>query len=307
MRFDKDTFKLNGKVPRLTRDDCTCPPDCMGIYSLVRNPINSAVYMTENACQSMRVRTYDAILLLCKQYNTPNFAELFNYNAQVFGEVGLNFFAQDERLAPISGIIQCFTTQSERKKTLYISFGISKKLLRRYFNTGICPVIKWSPETTKDAVIFGVRDIKFFADKVIKVDRSALYRKYEKWCNARNISEADGVMMAIDLLMKKFPADSQRGLGEYDPITLFDRKLFHDAPRGGPPEKRSVSFSGTILEQSKRIIDRWNRDPENAARVKMDFDTYCNNALALLNRSVPTKYIDPQLFYEYLKKNSKKV
>ena len=293
------TFKLNGREALLSNKDQWIPHGYIGMYSIFRNPKNQAVYTSEANCHRMRQKTFEAILELCKQYNTPNFAKLFNYNARVIGEVGLNFFAEHDMINPIAGIIECFqATFRNDKFHVYICFGIRKDRLEEYFETGVCPKIVL-PEN-RDAVIFGKKDVKFFADKVIKVDRSVLYRKFEKWCRAKNVSENDAIMIALDLLMNKFKINGYDGIGEYEPITILDRHLFHQSGKQ-EPEERSVTVSGIVSGQADKIIERWNRDPENAAKKKMDFDTYCNNALALLNKSMPQKYTDAQLFYQYMK------
>lgn len=299
-------YRLNGRRAVLSAKDTYIPKDYIGMYSIFRNPVNKAVYVSEERCQAMRTKTFNAVLDLCKLYNTPNFAKLFNYNAQVIGEVGLNFFAEHDEINPIAGIIQCFEKVFARdSNNIYISFAINKDLLMRYFNTGICPRIKWSEWTTRDTVIFGVKDIKFYADKVIKVPKNQLYRNFQKWCKAKHISETDAIGIAMDLLMKKYKADGvDFTVGEYEPITILDRHLLHEAPRR-PDEERTVNFSGLISSQADRIIDRWNRDPDNAIKKSMDFETYCNNALALLNKSMPMKYQDARTFYDDLKKKSK--
>lgn len=301
-KSQSENFKLNGRNAVLTNKDQYVPTGYIGMYSIFRNPKNIAVYTTEAVCQRMRQKTFNAILSLCKQYNTPNFAKLFNYNAQVIGEVGLNFFSEHDIIHPISSIIECFqATFRNNKWAVYISFGIKKERLLEYFETGVCPKIDL-PDS-RDSVIFGSKDIQFFANKVIKVDRSALYRKFEKWCNENRISENDAIMIALDLLMKKFKLNSFNGLEEYEPITILDRHLFHQAFRQEPEEK-TIEFSGVISGQAEKIIERWNRDPDNIAKKKMDFETYCNNALALLNKSMPQKYVDGQLYYEDLKSKS---
>lgn len=298
-------YKIKGRKPVLTKNDQYLSREYIGMYSIFRNPINKAVYISESMCQNMRKRTFDAIMSLCKQYNSPNFADLFNYNAQVIGEAGLNFFAEHDKIAPIASIIQCFQKRfTNDKYSVYISFGIKKELLKEYFDTGICPKIEWPSYMTRDAVIFGTEDIKFFADKIIKIPKNQLYHKFLTWCRKRNISESDALTIALSLLMKKYKINSTKDFGEYEPITVLDRNLFSDAAMENA-EERVVYFSGVVLSQANKIIARYNRDPDNVEKKKMDFKTYCNNAVALLNKSMPDKYTNPKIFYEYLKKKSK--
>lgn len=298
-------YKIKGRKPVLTKNDQYLSREYIGMYSVFRNPLNKAVYISEPMCQNMRKRTFDAIMFLCKQYNSPNFADLFNYNAQVIGEAGLNFFAEHDKIAPISGIIQCFQKIFPSDKySIYISFGIKKELLKEYFDTGICPKIEWPSYMTRDAVIFGTEDIKFFADKIIKIPKNQLYQKFLTWCRKRNISESDALTIALSLLMKKYKINSTKDFGEYEPITVLDRNLFSDTSMVNA-EERAVYFSGVVLSQADKIIARYNRDPDNVEKKKMDFKTYCNNAVALLNKSMPDKYTNPKIFYEYLKKKSK--
>ena len=301
----KRKFKLNERTPVLTRYDTPVPEGYIGMYSILRNPLNKAVYLPEEACQDLRQKTFDAILDLCKQYNTPNFAKLFNYNAQVIGEVGLNYFAQRKELAPVVGIMQCFERiKKYDNKNVYISFAINKNLLNQYFDTGVCPVIKWSERETRDAIIFGKKELQLYANKTVKVARAPLFRRFERWCKQKNLTLEKGIMIAVDAAMRKYPVSKGDFLEEYEPITVMDRPLFDEAMRSGK-EKKFVEFSSLIVSQAEKIIERWNRDPENQSKKRMDFSTYCNNALSLLNQSMPEKSADPKLFYDDLKSKAK--
>lgn len=286
---------------RLSEKDEYVPKDYIGMYSIFRNPKNSSVYMGEEHCQKLRNDTFEDILKLFKEYGSPSFSDLWNYNRKIITEAGMNHFLFHPKIAPIAKMIRCFEVikkETHKKKTLVVSFGINKDDLIEYFKTGKTKSPRRSfPKKSQNIVLFGAEDIKIDGSIILRIERSALYWQFQHWCLLNGISEDDGILMALEEVIKAYPQKSLKERREYDFPTAFDEVIMRK-PENGEPEECTFLCQGSVYALADRIIDRWNRDPDNITKKKMDFGTYCNNALLLLNKSMPLKYSNPELYAE---------
>lgn len=293
----------NYVYPSLSARDEYIPKTHIGMYSIFRNPRNKNVYMSEKHCQAIRQKTFNGVLNLYKKYGSPDFADFFNYNNHVICEIGLNHFANHPKIAPVVSLIECF--QCERVinghydiKKMIISFAINRELLFQYFETGNVPIIE-RKKKSRDLILFGEEQIKVDTVHSVPVERNALYRKFDDWCALQGVDMQEGISMALEALFERYPIDSLKDTAAYDFLTEFDKPLFA-RPKYNPDKvERRVEFSGTICELSDKIIERYNRDPVNLTK-KIDFNTYVNNALYLLNSNMDLKYQDPELYKEKL-------
>lgn len=298
---NKDTYKRTGYIyPVLSEKDEFVPKTHIGMYSIFRNLKNKNVYMSEQHCQKIRLDTFNAILNLFRKYSSPDFADLFNYNIDTFTEIGLNHFARHPKIAPLSKVIECFTYSPNRNTIRRVSFGINKKVLSYYFQTGHVPIITRNKEKSRDFILFGAEELKLDKDTSVKIDRTALYRRFVDWCLLQGVDQQEGLLMALELLLNTYPLTELLPTSEYDLLTEFDKPLF--AKRKGIAKgttNKSVEISNIICALAEDIIARYNRDVNNLTK-RLDFDTYVNNALYMLNNNMDLKYQNPELYQEKL-------
>lgn len=297
--------------PLLSNQDEYCPKTHYPMYKILRNQKNTNVYMSEESCQKMRMETYQNVYTLYNKYGGPDFADFFNVNREEINELALNAFAKHIKLAPVSGLIECFSTEyrlkSNGRKRKAISFGINKVLLRKYFEnvkkaeeTGkpvVIPKLKRAPQKDKNIVIFGESTIKLDRGQEVKIERNALYNQFQHWCLLNGVSEKEGVLMALECLIQDYPITGLDEVGEYRVVTEFDRYSYI-RPNQEQPEQRKINFDGQILALAEKIIERYNLDTENITKPFMELDTYVNNAVHLLNSNMDLKYRDPELDLE---------
>lgn len=289
--------------PTLSEKDEYIPETHIGMYSLVRNEKNMSVYMGESQCQTVRKKTFDSVLKIFREYGSPSYSDLWNYNIAAINDNGLNYFTTNMHIAPIAHLIQCFETKIDGKtygsKHLMISFGINKKALNYYLKSVSdgrpkIPHLKEPPPKTRESVLFGYDTIKVGKDGKLILERNAVYNRFEHWCMLQGVTLEEGAMMALQTLIKDYPIDELNDLNYYGIVTELDRQIFEKQIEE-EKETRTISFSKMFLNKAREIITRYNRDPNNIEKGRIDIDTYMNNALYLINNNMPVKYRDPEL------------
>lgn len=308
--------KRTGYVyPVLSEKDEFVPDTHIGMYGIFRNPKNKAVYISEQHCQSIRKKTFDGILNFFRRYGSPDFADLFNYNVETFTALGLNYFATQPKIAPLANVIECFTVSPHFNGIRKVAFGIDKRILRSYFKTRSIPIITRTKKKSRDLVLLGAEEVRLSPEVNLKIDRTAWYRRFVNWCELQGVDQQEGIIMAFEQLFNAYPLADLLPTSEYDFLTEFDKPLF--VKRKGIAKgttNKTVELSNVLNGLAEDIIKRYNRDPNNATK-QLDFNTYVNNAIYLLNNSMDVKYQDPQLYQEkiqtermikYTKENLKK-
>lgn len=300
----------------LSEKDEYIPKTHIGMYSLLRNEKNQSIYLSEDQCQNIRVKTYKGILQIFREYGSPDYADLWNYNISAINDCGLNYFITNPKLAPIGDLIECFEEIVETKKgkarlqgnkALYISFGINKAMLLKYFEnvayaekTGEpvkIPKLKTPTPKSREQVLFGQETFTRKSGEPITIDRNALYNRFEHWCKLQGIKKPEGILMALETLFKCYPIDELQETEYYNMVTELDQLAFRPRIEKGI-EEVTANLSKVIYGKSKDIIGRYNLDPNNLSKGKMTIDTYINNALHLLNSNMPLKYQDPDFIEE---------
>lgn len=303
-------------APTLSEKDEYIPKTHIGMYTLLRNEKNQSIYMGEEQCQNVRRKTFNSVLALFREYGSPDYADLWNYNICAINDCGLNYFINNPKLAPISDLIECFeevveTTVGRGKfqgnKVLYVSFGINKHLLLQYFKnkdeaekngTEVkIPKLKAIEGKSREAILFGQETFTRKNGKSITIDRNAIYNRFEHWCKLQGIGQWEGLLMALETLFKCYPVNGLEENKYYHIVTELDRLAFRPRLEKGN-EEISVNLSKVIYGKTKEILARYNLDPDNLSKGKMTFDTYANNALHLLNSKMPLKYKDPDFLKE---------
>lgn len=295
----------------LSEKDEYVPSTHIGMYSLFRNPENTSVYMSESRCQSMRYKTYSKTMELFKKYRTLSFCTFFNYNADILTKLGVNYFATHDKFAPIAELVESFPHKIETTPvpSQAISFGIDRMVLKSYLeslrkgtNFWTAPPIsvikrKKVQLEKRDFVLFDEEETKMDYWKSIHMPRNPLYNRFLDWCEIQGIQAHEGMLMAIDELLKSHPADGLKDLTEYDYIAELDVPLYAKPRERSKRVEMPVEFSGKLYSEAEAIIERYNREPKNSAK-KINFDVYCNNALFLMNSNMDLQYRNPNLYDE---------
>lgn len=309
--------------PTLSKQDEYIPKTHIGMYSLLRNEKNKSIFMGEDQCQNIRKKTFNSVFAIFREYNSPDYADLWNYNISAINDCGLNYFINNPKIAPIADLIECFEELVETNvgigklhggKILYVSFGINKKLLLQYFKsmdeanknrTEVkIPKLKLPEPKSREAVLFGVETFTRKDGNTIVIERNAIYNRFEHWCRLQGIRKNEGLLMALETLFKCYPVDGLQELEYYNMVTELDRLAFRSRLEKGN-EEVTVNLSKVIYGKTKEILARYNLDPDNLSKGTMTFDTYANNALYLLNSKMPLKYQDPDFVKE--KENTEKM
>lgn len=295
----------------LSERDEYVPTTHIGMYSLLRNPKNKGIYMGEKRCEKARKDTFSSVLNLYIKYGSPDFADFYNRNAEVITQIGMNHFAYNQKLAPIAEFIECFISEviGETNKRIFASFGINKQLLRVYLDSlksgeslgkeFLRKFLVNQPDKSKsrDFIIFGHDDVTLFDSTSIDLDKNALYRRFLDWCELQGVEKSDGVLMALESLMDAYPLSDVKENTDYDILTEFDVPIFKKPEKEADKVDRTVVFSGGILALAEKIVQRYNRDANNLTK-QVSFDTYINNAVHLMNQTMPEQYRDPELTEE---------
>lgn len=310
----------NGKSQRyntkyrlfLSEKDEYVPTTHVGLYSLFRNPQNKAVFMSEQICQSIRTKTYDAVMELFRTYEScNNFCDFFNYNTKAITEIGRNYFTTNDKFAPIAELVEMFPYQVDTGNVpaIAISFGIEKLTLKLFIQSlrdgtdfwedppAYVKKRKKETDSKKDFIMFGTEKVKIDAKYSIYMPKNPLYQQFLDWCKIQDIEPYEGMLMAIDYMMEKHPADELEPVAMYDKFKEIDLPIYAKPKRNTKKTERTVVLSGVLCSIADKIIERFNRDPKNISK-RVDFDLYCNNALHLMNESMPLEYRDPDLYDE---------
>lgn len=296
----------------LSEKDEYVPASHVGMYSLFRNPDNSSIYMSEINCQIIRHKTYNSTMELFRKYESPNYCAFFNYNADILTRLGKNYFATQNKFSPIAELVECFAktvTTPNGAFAIAISYGIEKITLKYYLesvkkstdfwsNPPISVIKRKKLEAQKrDFIIFDEEEMQMDYWNSIHLPRNPLYHQFLDWCKLQGMEPYEGMQMALECLLSTYPAEGLQNITEYDYIGELDVPLYAKPRELSRRIKRTIVFSGKICALADKIIERYNRDPENTAK-RIDFDLYCNNALHLLNQSMDLQYRDPDLYAE---------
>lgn len=299
-------------IPPLLSDKDEFVPDThIGMYQLVTNPKDPAIYMAELQCQKMRKETFDAVATLYKKYGSPDFQIFWNYNLEAINELGLNKFTTHTRLLPIVGIMECFEKKMKLKSNgsmrYVISFGVEKKKLSDYLRE-----VKFSkktgkevppprlelkhPNKSRDLILFGETILKTEGGNLV-IDKNAVYNQFSHWCSLNGVTKKTGATMALKFFVENHKIDGLGDVEDYDILTELDRPVLAAKRKTeNIDETIKVRIDGNLLAKAKDIVKKYNRDVANIAKETLTMAGYINNAIHLLNEHMPLKYRDPELY-----------
>lgn len=296
--------------PLLSNQDEFVPSSHIGMYALMRDEKNKKLFMSEKACQKIRLDAYKNVYDLFQEYGSPDYADFWNVNREEINELGLNAFAGHSALAPVSELIECFEKKYRLKSNgryrYAVSFGISKAMLQKYRENyklsqkkGVpveVPRLRRASQKDKTFVMFGKDKFKLDGHTV-EINRGAVYERFKWWCKLNGIPMQKAAEMALNDFVEKNMTDGVGEIGEYRKETVFDRYVYIQPSQTGT-ERKGIRLNNIILRLAEKIIERYNLDPDNFDKPYMDIDTYTNNALHLLNSKMDLKYRDPALYDE---------
>lgn len=293
----------------LSEKDEYIPKTHIGMYSLLRDEKHESIYMSESSCQKVRQKTYDGIFAIYKKYNSPSFADLWNYNIAAINDSGLNYFITNPKLAPIGALIECFEFKMQAnyyQSKKMISFAINREVLNQYFKnyaeakkTGKkvkIPILKRPGEKTREEVIFG-KDTAVINGNTVEIDRNAIYNRFLHWCALQGVEKDEGLLMALESLFKLYPVNELNETDWYHVVTELDRNIFYQSPEV-ETTKVNITISGLLLKNIRDILTRYNSDPVNLGKKKITVEEYINNAIYFMNKNMPLKYSNPKLAKE---------
>lgn len=296
--------------PTLSAHDEFVPDTHIGIYSLLTNPKDPAIYMSEAQCQKLRQETFDGVVALYKKYGSPDFQIFWNYNLEVINEIGLNKFGKHTKLVPILGIIECFeekmALKSNGKLRYVISFGVSKARLGDYLlaakvsrQTGQpieLPKLELNAIKTRDLILFGEARINTDYGDRIRVDKNAVYQQFKHWCRLNGVTLKTGATLALKYFVDNHPIEGLGDTEDYDILTEFDQPIYARVRADTLDQIVKVKMDGNVYNHAHNIIRRYNRDIANIAKDTLTFDGYVNNAIYSFNQRMPLQYSNPDLY-----------
>lgn len=291
---------------QLSDKDEYIPDTHIGLYYILTNPKNKTLKISEKHCQLIREKTYNGLNAIYREYGSPSYADLWNYNLNAINENGYNHFITISQLVPFAQCIECFEKaiiiNEYNNRRLMISFAISKENLAAYAknpNSNKKMQLKLPPKS-RDQVIFGFAKIPFFGKRTTDIEINALYLKFKHWCKIKEIEESKGILIALESLLNNYPLTGLDDTDKYNTITEIDRNVFRDRKYEGK-ETIETELSSKLLSEAKDIIYNYNLDVENLTENDISLDTYLNNALYLMNQNMPLKYSNPKLYEEQQK------
>lgn len=311
----------------LSKDDSVVPDNFIGIHSIFSEEKYALPgYSAEEWClggkalDEMRVKTYKETKKRFDLSGANSFAAYWNCNLDSINDLGINEFSKLSCFSELCTAMMCFEKTIQNKhntnKRKYVGFGIRKKIYENYYKsikesieTGNIPkkVDLFDPKKKRRSELSIVQKTTLYFDSdnpnrkyAIEVGKNELYLMFEQWCKLSGETKKDALYKAMRLLMEQNPIKG-----------LEDSKLF---ARNIDVEKNEiivnskckqssvkVNMSGELYEQILGIIKRYNLDPENASKSKLNISSYATQAFSLFNKKIPLKYSDPVAFKEYLK------
>ncbi len=266
---------------------------------------------SEAVGNSHRRELYESVKKEFNKTSIFRYDKFYNHYGFEIWKSGTNPFTRYEKLEPLCEYVECFTEVSKGTKDNYthrISFGIKQSNVENYFRK--------KAEAEEQGIAFISPDFKkagapssgnvftqgkenwldpMYVDS--KVEQNAISCRFRHWYNLMGINRQEACMMAMDSVVKLHPHEDIMDLVEYQTGTKFDRYTLQKKYKE-PSVTKNVYLKSDILEQTERIVARYNSDVDNIMKVKWNVSSYINDAMALLNSKVPLKYSNPELLRE---------
>lgn len=273
-----------------------------------------AVIGMERAKELRRKSFYNVLDLFVK-YGSKDYPAFWNIHIEEIAQLKLNEFANIPQLKPFCNYIECFATKhtsQTNNKYWLISFGLSKRILKEYFEAYdksqkngtefVPPKIKFAgKKKNRDFVIFGDYEVCFPNKTKVHIEQNEIFRRFSDWCMIQGITKREGIIIAIQDIVSNNPISGVNPLEEYHIETELDKiyKINH-TDRYTAADSLHIMIEPPVRNKMEEIILNYNSDPKNKVK-ELTSTAYINNAIADYNRRVSIKYSAPEQ-YEQIKK-----
>lgn len=270
---------------------------------------------------NMRRATFREVKRRYELSGANTFASFWNGNLDAINQMGLNQFSKLSSFKDLAGSIICFDhivlNSKKTHKINYVSFGIKKEIYERYYmelkhsiSEGrlMKDVNTYDPkkrrlndtfQTQKTTIRFDSLDPK--RPYLVAVAKNELFLRFEKWCNLNRIKKSDAIYEAIKLIMEQNPIEELEPLESFKIKSGITTNQVVFLGEKSQNKKFLSEIPTNIYNDMCGIIRRFNLDPVNADKKRLSISTYVAQAVLAFNKSVPLKYINPELYDEYKK------
>ena len=309
----------------LSSKDEDVPGDYVGVYEIFSNPEYALPGYSSDEwvlgfkrLDSMRVNTFRNVKKRYLEDKANGFAAYWNSNLDAINAMRLNEFHELSAFSDLSSIMICFETIRENSKagtkSRWVSFGVRKDQYKKYsdslrnaLNSGeMMKPVKLSDRKkrkrgTLKFAAFYMDSSKPGIKRQVLIPKNEVYDRFVQWCGVKGISKRDAFYKAMVVLMDSDPVNIESAQAR----TCSDLKYFKDHMSVLPDDKTHREYRFTmrrdVVDYADEIIHRFNNDPENLGRKKLDRNLYVAQAIMSYNKRVPLKYSDPVAYEEYIK------
>lgn len=268
----------------------------------------------------MRKKTFRNAKRLFLKTAANSFASFWNGNIDALNESQINEFSKLSSFRDLCGFMIAFetikTSVINKRNNRYISFGISKSNYNIYKYT-----LELSIKRGEVATKFNLSDSHkrrlndlYMAPKVaiyfdgekrrdqysVTVDKIDLYHQFEFWCRTNGKTRKQGIYEAIQVLLKQCPLGPNKGENSNVSVDEISSLTYVINSRETGKQSASINIPASIYDDANKIIRRYNNDPQNVTKDKLNFSMYVAQAVAAFNKRVPLKYSDPIAYQNYL-------
>ena len=272
------------------------------------------------ALDEMRKKTFRNAKRIFFKTGAKSFSSFWNGNIDALNESKTNEFCKLSSFIYLSGFMIAFEvikkSQPNQKNNRYISFGISKSNYNIYKYT-LELAIKRGETVTKfnlsdphkrrsndlymlPKMTFGFDGEKRKDQYTVTVDKIDLYHQFEFWCKINGYTKKQGIYKAIQELLKQYPLEKNENENQNVFNDEFSSLTYVINSRDSGRQNTSISIPAPIYDDANKIIRRFNNDPQNATKNKLNFSMYVAQAVAAFNKRVPLRYSDPVAYQQYL-------
>lgn len=309
----------------LSNKDEEIPSEYVGIYEIFSDPAYTMPGYSPDEwllgfkrLDSMRVNTFRNVKKRYLEDKANGFAAYWNSNLDAINAMRLNEFHELSAFSDLASIMICFETVRENPKSgaksKWVSFGVRRDQYEKY-SQAVRDALKsgqmLKPIKLSDRKKRARGTLKFAAfymdsskpgiKRQVLIPKNEVYDRFVQWCGVKGISKRDAFYKAMVSLMDSDPVNIESAQAR----NCSDLKYFKDHMSVLPDDKTHREYRFTmrrdIVDYADEIIHRFNNDPENLGRKKLDRNLYVAQAIMSYNKRVPLKYSDPVAYEEYIK------
>lgn len=308
----------------MSKKDEYVPKGYIPIYSLFfESKYRLPQYTEEEWCLSpkklyeLRHKTFVEVNKRRELANAISFADYWNGNLDNINSLGLNEFDKLFVFSELSKVMICFEktlVSSMNNKRKEISWGINEELYREYYRaqlnalkTGEKPqkVNLYDKHKNRKNNLFKVLKTEVVigdSKNKIKLEKNALFEQFQVWCSSQGITLTQGCCIAIENLLKDYPISQVKNREVYARKTELDymEVVVTDVDDTQEFKTFNLKIPKELYMQTSQIVKRFNFDPDNITKPKLNIHNYISQAIVRQNKSISKKYSDPEAYKEYI-------